>query len=314
MSQILVATFYQFACLPDPGELRGPLLDYCRNNDLRGTILLAPEGINGTIAGERGGVDAVLAYIRANKRLADLEHKESFAAKMPFHRMKVKLKKEIVTMGVPDTDPTRLVGTYLDAKAWNDILSDPEVLVVDTRNAYEVAIGAFPGAVSPETNSFRDFPRYAERNLTDKKNKKIAMYCTGGIRCEKATSFLKANGFESVFHLQGGILKYLETVPEDENRWQGECFVFDSRVSVDKDLNRGRYDMCHACRQPVSAADKASEHYVAGVSCPHCVDRFSPQQRQGFAEREKQVRIAESRGRQHIGASMPGKTTTHEND
>ncbi|MDH3645716.1 MAG: rhodanese-related sulfurtransferase [Gammaproteobacteria bacterium] len=303
----VVISFYQFVRLPDCEQLREPLLGCCRENDLRGTILLAPEGINGTLAGRRDGIENVLDFIRSDPRLAELEYKESVSEEMPFHRMKVKTKKEIVTMGVADTDPARLVGTYLDAKAWNEILADPDVVVIDTRNEYEVSIGTFPNSVSPETKAFREFPDYARRKLADKKSQKIAMFCTGGIRCEKATSFLKANGFESVFHLHGGILRYLETVPEKENLWDGECFVFDDRVSVDKGLNKGRYDMCHACRRPINEADKASEHYVAGVSCPHCIDNYSPKQREAFAERERQVRIAESRGQQHIGATMPNK-------
>lgn len=314
MDRVVVAAFYHFARLPDFEELREPLLQACKENLLSGTILLAPEGINGTIAGAPAGVDAVLETIRSDRRLSDLTHKESYSSAMPFHRMKVKLKKEIVTMGVPDTDPARMVGTYLDAESWNEMLTDPDVIVIDTRNEYEVAIGTFPGAVSPQTTSFREFPEFAREQLADKKDKKIAMFCTGGIRCEKATSFLKANGFESVFHLQGGILKYLETVAAEENRWEGECFVFDSRVSVDRDLHKGNYDMCHACRRPISVADQASDDYVPGVSCPYCIDSYTEKQKQAFAERERQVRLAEQRGEQHIGAAMPDSHKSSDED
>lgn len=314
MANIVVAAFYHFVRLPDLWSLREALLDCCQQRNLRGTILLAPEGINGTIAGLRDEVDAVLAFIRADPHFAGIKHKESFASELPFHRMKVRLKKEIVTMGVPDTDPENLVGTYLDAIHFNEMINDPDVLIVDTRNDYEVAIGTFRNATSPGTTTFREFPDYVQQQLADKKDQKIAMFCTGGIRCEKATSFLKANGFEQVFHLQGGILKYLETVPEEENLWQGDCFVFDDRVSVNKNLEKGDYDMCHACRHPISTLDKKSEHYVSGVSCPWCIDKYTTQQRQGFAEREKQVRIAQARGQQHIGLPLPDSDTDDEHD
>ena len=306
MSPVFVATFYRFVRLPDYRELREPLRALCRQHDLRGTILLAAEGINGTLAGSRDGVEAVLRHLRSDPRLAALEHKASQADAMPFHRMKVKLRKEIVTMGVPETDPEALVGTYLDARAWNELIVDPEVLVVDTRNQYEVDIGTFTNATSPNTESFREFPDYAEQQLAQHKNRKVALFCTGGIRCEKATSYLKANGFEQVFHLQGGILKYLETVPPEDNLWQGECFVFDARVAVDKSLQPGHYESCHACGRPVSAQDKSSPDYEAGVSCPRCIDAYTPEQRARFAEREKQVRLAEARGEQHIGVPQSG--------
>lgn len=304
MSQIVVAALYHFARLPDYRELREPLLALCEQESIRGTILLAEEGINGTIAGSREGIDKVLAHIRADDRLAELEHKESFYDEMPFYRMKVKLKKEIVTMGVPDTDPANIVGTYLDAEEWNAMISDPDVVVIDTRNQYEVDIGTFKNAVSPETETFREFPEYVEKELADKKDKKIAMFCTGGIRCEKSTSYLKSQGFENVYHLKGGILKYLETVDPAENLWEGECFVFDNRVSVDKDLKKGIYDQCHACRRPISEEDMASEHYVKGVSCPHCIDEIPEEKRLRFAERQKQIDLAKSRGEAHIGQKV----------
>ncbi len=305
MSRIVIAAFYHFARLPDYRQMHEPLLACCEQQGIKGTILLAGEGVNGTIAGSREGIDVVLAQLRSDERLAALEHKESFTGEMPFYRMKVKLKKEIVTMGVPDTDPAHIVGTYLDAAEWNELISDPEVLVIDTRNQYEVDIGTFRNAISPQTQTFREFPEYVAQALADKKDRKIAMFCTGGIRCEKATSYLKSQGFENVFHLRGGILKYLETVESDNNLWEGECFVFDNRVAVDKDLQPGVHDLCHACRRPVSPEDKRSADFVEGVSCPHCINEFSDEQRARFAERQRQVELAESRGDQHIGVKAP---------
>ncbi len=304
---IVVAALYHFARLPDFRALQKPLLECCQKNGIFGTLLLAEEGINGTIAGSREGIDRVLAHLRSDSRLAALVHKESFTDEPPFYRMKVRLKKEIVTMGVPGTDPAHITGTYLDAQQWNQLISDPNVLVIDTRNDYEVAIGTFKNAISPNTKTFREFPEYVSKELVDKKDKKIAMFCTGGIRCEKSTSYLKSLGFEDVFHLQGGILKYLETVAPEENLWEGECFVFDGRVSVDKNLSPGEYDQCHACRRPISEADKASEHYVPGVSCGYCIDEYDDEQRARFAERQKQIELARQRGEQHIGKRMPDK-------
>lgn len=311
---VVVAALYHFARLADFRDLQAPLLTCCQDNHIFGTLLLAEEGVNGTIAGSREGIDAVLAHLRADPRLADLVHKESYAEEMPFYRMKVRLKKEIVTMGVPDTDPAHIVGTYLDAKQWNEMISDPDVVVVDTRNDYEVAIGTFKNATSPNTKTFREFPDYVEKELADKKDKKIAMFCTGGIRCEKSTSYLKSQGFDEVFHLQGGILKYLETVEPEENLWEGECFVFDGRVSVDKDLKPGEFDQCHACRRPISADDKADPAYVPGISCPHCVEEYSDEQRAGFAERQKQIQLAKQRGEQHIGQKAPQSGSKKQHD
>lgn len=305
MSEIVVAALYHFVRLPDYRELQGPLQDFCMQHGIRGTILLAEEGINGTISGTREGIDSVLAYLKQDDRFANLVHKESYNDQLPFHRMKVKLKKEIVTMGVPDTDPANIVGTYLNAEEWNEMISDPDVIVVDTRNKYEVDIGTFKNAVSPQTTTFREFPEYVEKELADKKDKKIAMFCTGGIRCEKSTSYLKSQGFDQVFHLEGGILKYLETVDPDQNLWEGECFVFDSRVSVDKNLNKGEYDQCHACRRPISEAEKETPEYSPGVSCPHCINEYTEADRQRFAQRHKQVQLAKSRGEQHIGIAPP---------
>jgi UPF0176 protein len=267
---IVVATFYQFVRLPDFAEKRQPLLDYCQQVALKGTILLAEEGVNGTIAGSRAAVDAVLAYLRSDDRLADLEHKESIANALPFDRLKVRLKNEIVTLGMPEVNPSEQVGTYVSPQAWNDLISDPEVVVVDTRNHYEVAIGSFQRALNPQTNSFRQFPAYVRDRLDPQQHKKIALFCTGGIRCEKASALLLQQGFEQVYHLKGGILKYLEEVPPEDSLWQGECFVFDQRVAVQHGLEEGTYDMCRACGHPISEADKQSPLYQAEERCPYC--------------------------------------------
>lgn len=297
----IVAALYKFVSLPDYQTLREPLLDVCRGQKLRGTLLIAEEGINGTVSGSREGLDALLSFLRSDPRLADLEHKESHHESQPFLRMKVKLKREIVTMGVPDVDPNRTVGTYVEPEQWNALLDDPELVLIDTRNDYECAIGSFEGAVDPNIKTFRDFPAWVENNLDPTTTRKVAMFCTGGIRCEKASSYLLEQGFESVFHLKGGVLKYFEEVGEAQSRWQGECFVFDDRVAVDQSLQRGSYDQCYACRHPISEADMASDAYVKGVSCPHCIDSSSESQRQRFAERQKQVELAQARGDVHIG-------------
>jgi len=274
------------------------------NNEVKGTLLLAKEGINGTVAGSREGIDNLLAWIRSDERLADVRTKESYDDNMPFYRTRVKLKKEIVTMGVEGIDPNHVVGTYVKPEEWNDLISDPDVLLVDTRNDYEVAIGTFKHAINPETETFRQFPDYVKKNLNPKKHKKVAMFCTGGIRCEKSTAYLKEQGFDEVYHLQGGILKYLETVAEKDSLWQGECFVFDNRVSVDHNLDKGTYDQCHACRLPITEADKQSERYEKGVSCPYCFDKKTDEQRKRFAERERQVQLAKTRGESHIGGDV----------
>lgn len=270
---IVVATFYQFVRLPDFAEKQQPLLDYCQQVALKGTILLAAEGVNGTISGSRAAVDAVLAYLRSDNRLADLEHKESIASTQPFDRLKVRLKNEIVTLGMPEVNPSEQVGTYVSPQAWNDLISNPEVTVVDTRNHYEVAIGSFHRALNPQTISFRQFPAYVRDRLDPQQHKKIALFCTGGIRCEKASALLLQQGFEEVYHLKGGILKYLEEVPPEDSLWQGECFVFDQRVAVQHGLEEGTYDMCRACGHPISDADKQSPLYQAGESCPYCGKR-----------------------------------------
>lgn len=310
MGQIVVAALYKFVSLPDYKEIQKTLLSQCQSLGIKGTLLLAEEGINGTIAGFRQSIDAILEYIRADSRFVDLEHKESFAQKMPFIRMKVKLKKEIVTLGVPGVDPTKLVGNYLNPEEWNKLISEPDVTVIDTRNDYEVDIGSFENALNPRTVSFREFPDYVKNNLDPQKHKKIAMYCTGGIRCEKSTAYMLSQGFEAVYHLKGGILKYLEEVPEDESKWNGECFVFDERVAVKHGLEEGSYDQCHGCRHPITDEDKLSDKYVKGVSCPLCYDKFTEEKKQRSAQRQLQIDLAKKRGTQHLGVNQRKKCST----
>jgi UPF0176 protein len=304
---IVVAALYKFVTLEDYQQLREPLLAFCQAQAIKGTLLLAKEGINGTIAGTRGGIDAVLAYLRRDLRLADLDWKESFHDDQPFLRMKVKLKREIVTMGVEGIDPNECVGTYATPEEWNALVDDPDVIVIDTRNGYEVDIGTFKGAIDPGTITFREFPEWVRTHLDPAKNKKVAMFCTGGIRCEKASAFMLKEGFEEVYHLKGGVLKYLEEVPVEQSRWEGECFVFDGRVAVDHHLHRGHYDQCYACRHPVSEADKQSLLYEKGVSCPRCHDAQTPEQHARFAERQRQIELAKARGEQHVGAPPPAR-------
>lgn len=296
-----VAALYQFTPFDDPDALRGPLAHLCAAQGVMGTLLLAREGINGTIAGPRAGVDRVLAHIRALPGCADLDWKESHAAEMPFGRMKVRVKAEIVTMGQPGIDPRAVVGTYVDAADWNALITAPDVTVIDTRNDYEVAIGTFQGAVDPETASFRDFPAWWEANKDRFANQRIAMFCTGGIRCEKSTAFLKAQGVEDVYHLKGGILKYLEEVPEDQSLWDGGCFVFDERVAVTHGLAEMEYTLCRACRRPLSREDMTRPEFEEGVQCHQCVGEYSDADRARFRERQKQIRLARVRGEAHIG-------------
>ncbi len=307
-SRIVIAALYRFVRLDNFTELREPLLRVMLDNGVRGTLLLAAEGINGTVAGSAEGIEALLDYLRADPRLRDFDCKFSYDDEVPFLRSRVKLKREIVTMGVDGIDPDD-AGTYVEPADWNALISDPDVTLIDTRNDYESAIGSFEGAVLPNTRSFRDFPAYVETALDPQKQGKVAMFCTGGIRCEKATAYLRQRGFDAVYHLKGGILNYLEKVPESESLWHGECFVFDNRVSVDHSLEKGSYDQCHACRRPISEADKQSDYYRPGVSCPACFDSRSEAERQGLRERERQVRLAAERGEHHIGAdaSMQGK-------
>lgn len=309
MPQFVVCALYKFVTLEDYPDLRQPLLDIMEQHGIRGTLLLAQEGINGTVSGTRTGVDSLLAWLRADSRLADLDHKESYSDHIPFNRPKVKLKKEIVTMGVEGIDPKSVVGTYVAPTDWNELISQPDVLLVDTRNNYEVQIGTFKNAINPQTESFRQFPSYIKENFDPAKHTKIAMFCTGGIRCEKSTAFLKEQGFENVYHLKGGILKYLEEVPEPESLWEGECFVFDERVAVNHNLEKGQYDQCNACRAPITEADKLSPTYQQGISCLHCHDKISPDQKARFTEREKQMELAKQRGEAHIGAAA-AKTLT----
>lgn len=303
MSEFLVAALYKFAHLPDYQDLQAPLLAFAKSQHVKGTLLLAQEGINGTIAGTAQGVGAVLAYLRADPRLAQLEHKESWSDVAPFYRMKVKLKREIVTMKVPGLDPNRMAGRYVKPHEWNQLIEQPDVVVVDTRNDYEFSIGTFAGAVNPNISSFAELPDWVRREMgptgqlheRNGKKPKVAMFCTGGIRCEKSTAFMRTQGFEEVYHLEGGILKYLETVAEQTSTWQGECFVFDERVSVGHGLASGSYSLCRACRDPVSPQDKASPLYLDGVSCPACHDKKTETQKRGAAERQRQILLAKQR-------------------
>ena len=298
---LTVAALYHFARFPDPAALKGPLLDMCQREGIKGTLLLANEGINGTVAGTRGAIDAMLAHIRSLPGCADLEWKESPAQTMPFGRMKVKLKAEIVTMGQPGVDPRARVGHYVDPKDWNDLIRQPDVAVIDTRNDYEVAIGTFDGAVDPQTRSFRDFPAWWEANRDRFHNKRVAMFCTGGIRCEKSTNWLLQQGVDQVFHLKGGILKYLEEVPPEQSLWHGECFVFDGRVSVGHGLVPGQMSSCNACRRPLTPEDRTRPEYEEGAACHHCVGEYSDADRNRFRERHRQMKLAEARGERHLG-------------
>lgn len=302
MPKIVVCALYKFVTLEDYQHLREPLHAVMEKHAVRGTLLLAHEGINGTVAGSRQSIDALLDWLRNDTRLATIDCKESYTDTMPFNRTKVKLKKEIVTMGIEGIDPKSVVGTYINPRDWNALISQPDVLLVDTRNNYEVKIGTFKNAVNPHTESFREFPEYVKAHLDPKKHTKIAMFCTGGIRCEKSTAFLKEQGFDNVYHLKGGILKYLEEVPAQETLWEGECFVFDERVTVNHQLEQGQYDQCNACRTPITEADKLSPSYQQGVSCIHCHDKITPDQKARFMEREKQMELAKQRGEAHIGS------------
>ena len=296
-----VCALYKFVKLDRHESLCQPLLDQMLAQRVRGTLLLATEGVNGTIAGSREGVDRVVDWLRRVPGLAELDCKESVSEKQPFKRSRVKLKKEIVTMGVEGIDPQNAAGTYVEPQDWNALISDPDVVLIDTRNDYECEVGSFAGAINPDTGSFREFPAYAKQHLDKHKHKKVAMFCTGGIRCEKSTAYLREQGFEEVYHLKGGILKYLEEVPEDESLWRGECFVFDDRVTVNHRLEPGSYDQCHGCRRPVTEEDKLSPHYIAGARCPKCVDEITDDQQQRFLERGKQMQLARQRGEAHIG-------------
>lgn len=298
-----VAALYRFARLDAFEALRAPLAAFCCGRGIKGTLLLAHEGINGTVAGSEAAIAELIDHLETIEGLAGLEVKYSSAEAMPFHRMKVRLKREIVTMGVEDIDPARSAGTYVAPADWNALIADPDTIVIDTRNAYEVSIGTFKGAVDPATASFREFPAWVEKHRDEFDGRKVAMFCTGGIRCEKATAYVKSLGFEDVFHLKGGILKYLEEVPAEESLWQGECFVFDERVSVAHGLAEGDAELCRACRHPLTREDRLSPTYAAGVSCPHCFDARSDEDRARYAERQRQVELAQAQGRgPHIGS------------
>lgn len=306
MPQIVVGALYKFVQLSEIDSLRESLIDVLDRNGVKGSILLAPEGINGAVAGSRAGIDALLDWLGGDDRFGNLIYKESFAKENPFRRVKVKLKKEIVSIGLSDVNPLQAVGTYVDPEDWNALIADPDVVLIDVRNEYEVRMGTFLGADDPRTQSFSDLPKYLDEHLDthreDGKHTRVAMFCTGGIRCEKSTSYLKKNGFDEVYHLRGGILKYLATIPEADSMWQGECFVFDERVSVNHQLHRGTYELCRACRMPISEDDQKRKEFVPGVSCPHCIDLKSEEDRIRYREREKQMNLASQRGEIHMGA------------
>ena len=298
---LTICALYKFTRLDDFEEIQGPLKIFLESLNIRGTLLLAKEGVNGTISGDNDSIMKSLDYLQKDERLVGLEYKFSYSEKPPFKRLKVKLKKEIVTLGVSDIDPIFSSGTYVKPADWNELINDPDVVLIDTRNNYEFEIGSFKGSINPNTETFREFPAYTKNNLEKYRDKKIAMFCTGGIRCEKSTAYLKSKGFENVFHLQGGILKYLEEIKEDESLWEGECFVFDDRVAVKHNLELGKYDQCHACRFPITDEDKEHPHYEKGASCPRCYGTKNSSQVSRYREREKQVQLAKSRGESHIG-------------
>jgi UPF0176 protein len=298
---ITVCALYHFVDLPNYADFQEPLSSLCAQQGVFGTLLLASEGINGTVAGPAEGIQALLAYFKSQKVFADVGYKLSYDDKNPFYRLKVRLKKEIVTMGDPTVNGAKNSGIYVGPEAWNELISDPDVLVLDTRNTYEVSIGTFKGAVNPKTTNFREFPDFVKTQCNPEKHKKVAMFCTGGIRCEKASAYMKQQGFDEVYHLKGGILKYLEDVPTDKSTWEGECFVFDGRVSVGHDLEPGSYDQCYGCRHPITAADKQSVHYEKGISCHHCYDAQTPEHKSRVAMRQKQIDLAKKRGDSHVG-------------
>jgi UPF0176 protein len=301
MSTYIVCAMYKFVALENFEAMRQPLLSAMESNGIKGTLLLASEGINGTVSGTREGIDGLLQYLNADERINPISCKESLHEEQPFYRTKVKLKKEIVTMGVEGIDPRKTAGTYVKPSDWNALISDPDVTVIDTRNGYEIEIGTFKHAIDPKTETFREFPEYVAKTLSPEKNKKVAMFCTGGIRCEKSTAYLKEQGFDEVYHLEGGILQYLEDVPKEESLWEGDCFVFDNRVAVNHDLEKSDYHQCYACRLPITDEDMQSEKYESGVSCPHCFGTHTEDQLSRFREREKQVNLAKMRQQEHVG-------------
>ncbi len=291
---LTVAAFYKFVRLPDFRELKSLLLQFCQEKALKGTIILAPEGINGTIVGTRQGIEAVVDYLRSDARLTDLVLRESQTDNFPFERLKVRLKSEIVTLGMPEVDPSQTVGTYINPSDWNPLISDPDVLLLDTRNAYEVDIGTFQKAINPQTDSFREFPDYVLKNLNPAKHQKIAMFCTGGIRCEKASAYLISQGFEQVYQLKGGILNYLAEIAVDKSLWQGECFVFDERVAIKHGLAAGNHEMCLGCGHPITQEDKLSSEYEKGVSCPYCFAGLTVEKQARQREKQRQSELKRS--------------------
>lgn len=302
MNKTIVCAMYKFVALENYQDLRTPLYEVMISNSIKGTLLLAQEGINGTVSGSREGIDNLVNWLNTDARINPISCKESLHEEQPFYRTKVKLKNEIVTMGVEGINPRQTVGTYVKPSQWNKLISDPDVTVIDTRNDYEIEIGTFEHAINPHTETFREFPKYVKSELDPKQHKKVAMFCTGGIRCEKSTAYLKEQGFEEVYHLEGGILKYLEDIPKEQSLWKGDCFVFDNRVAVNHDLEKSHYDQCYACRLPITAEDKTSPQYEAGVSCPHCFGKHSDDQLARFREREKQVQLAKERNEVHVGS------------
>ncbi|MDQ0391822.1 oxygen-dependent tRNA uridine(34) hydroxylase TrhO [Labrys monachus] len=310
MPTVEIAAFYHFARLPHFAALRQPLAQLCCSLGIKGIVLLAPEGINGTVAGSPAAMAAFHPKLRAITGLPDIGHKTSFAEAMPFLRMKVRLKEEIVTLGDPSVDPIERVGTYVEPRDWNALISDPDVLVIDTRNDFEVRIGSFQGAVDPKTRSFGEFPAYVRDHLDPARHRKVAMFCTGGIRCEKATSLMLREGFEEVYHLKGGVLRYLEEIPPTESLWQGACFVFDQRVAVGHGLAVEDFALCHGCLSPLSADDRRSPDYEEGVSCPWCAQALTPERKASARERHRQVVLARARGDTHLGPRAETENTT----
>lgn len=305
-NEILVAALYKFVEIDDLLSLQSNLYEICEKNNIMGTILIANEGINGTISGKTNEINQTISLLKSDKRFANIEIKYSSTDKQPFHRMKVRLKKEIVTIGLPEINPNKKVGTYVKPEDWNDLISDPNVIVIDTRNKYETKIGSFQNALDPETSSFREFPDWVKKFKSSKENanKKIAMFCTGGIRCEKASSLMKEEGFEDVYHLQGGILKYLETIDKENSLWNGECFVFDQRVCLTDELEVGSYKMCFACRMPITEEEMQNEKYIEGISCIYCYDKTTKEKKERFGSRQRQILLAKERGEKHLGGKQ----------
>ena len=313
MNNICIISFYKFVTILDLEELKIQIENICSMFETKGTILIAPEGINGTIEGSKNNIKKFLETLKNNKKFSDIIPKYSYSSKDSFNRMKVRLKKEIVTIGNTEVNPNKYIGKYIEPNDWNELISDPNTILIDTRNEYEVAIGTFKGAINPKTKSFRDLPNWIKNNLEneddDYKDKKIAMFCTGGIRCEKSTSYLVQKGFTNVSHLKGGILKYLENIPKKKSLWDGECFVFDQRVSVAEELKPGSYLMCHGCRMPLKPEDTKLKSYIHGVSCKYCHNKKSAESKKRYADRQKQINLALERGEKHMGSKPMASST-----